>query len=230
MNSNRIADMVDHEKPIEKLREYGAERLSDAELLAILLRTGTKNESVIGLAQRILNDHPLHKGLYGLNYRHINDLMEIPGVGLTKASQVMALTEISRRMSSEHKKERIRFNDSETVADYFMDKLRFLTKERTYAVFTSKCNELIHCVELSIGCNDKSILSPREVFKEALRADAASIILVHNHPSGDPEPSEMDIVTTKNIKKVGDEMQIPLLDHVIIGDGCYSSLANMGLL
>ena len=156
MNSNRIADMVDHEKPIEKLREYGAERLSDAELLAILLRTGTKNESVIGLAQRILNDHPLHKGLYGLNYRHINDLMEIPGVGLTKASQVMALTEISRRMSSEHKKERIRFNDSETVADYFMEQVRYLTKERLYAVFLSTSNEYLHKVVLSEGINNNS--------------------------------------------------------------------------
>ena len=230
MNRTRIADMVDHEKPIEKLKEHGAQCLSDAELLAIILRTGTKEVSVIELAQRILNDHPMHKGLYGLNYRHINDLMQIQGIGLTKASQIMALTEISRRMSSEHKKKEICFNDSDTVADYFMEQLRFLTKERVYAVFTSSSNEYMHSVLLSEGSINRSILSPRELFKEAFMANAAAVILVHNHPSGDPTPSEMDILISKDIKCVGKTLGVPLLDHIIIGDGIYSSLSSLELI
>ncbi len=230
MYSTRIADMADSEKPVEKLREYGAERLSDAELLAIILRTGTREKSVINLAQEILNDHPIHKGLFGLNYRHLNDLMSIPGVGLSKASQIMALTEISRRMSSEHKKERIRFDCSETVADYFMEQVRFLTKERVYAIFLSAGNEYIHRVLLSEGSIDRSVLSARELFIEALKADATGIILVHNHPSGDPSPSEMDIVVSKKIKDLGDNLNIQLLDHIIIGDGVYISLASRGLI
>lgn len=230
MNNLRIADMVDYEKPIEKLKEHGAMCLSDAELLAIILRTGSKDMSVIELAQRILNDHPHYKGLHGLNYRHLNDLMKIPGVGKTKASQIIAMTEISRRMSSERRKENIRFNNSETVADYFMEQVRYLTKERLYAVFTSTNNEYLHKVLLSEGTVDRSLISPRELFIEALKADATGIILVHNHPSGDPNPSDMDIIITKEIKKLGEELRIPLLDHIIIGNKQYISLASKNLL
>ena len=230
MNNLRIADMIDYEKPIEKLKEHGAEKLSDAELLAIILRTGSREMSVIELAQMILNDHPRHKGLHGLNYRHLNDLMRIPGVGKTKASQIIALTEISRRMSSEKRKENICFNNPETVADYFMEQVRYLPKERLCAVFTSKSNEFLHQVILSEGTVDRSLISSRELFIEALKVDATGIILIHNHPSGDPDPSDMDILISKQIKKMGDELNIRLIDHIIIGDGIYKSLSSMNLI
>jgi DNA repair protein RadC len=230
MNNLRIKDMAKSEKPIEKMIEHGAEILSDAELLAIILRSGTSEMSVLNLSQLILNSHPVHKGLSGLNYRHINDLTEIPGVGKVKACQIIALTEISRRMSSEVFKDKICFESSETVADYFMEQLKYLTRERVYAVFTSTSGEMIYKIKLSEGSINRSIMSASELFKEALKVNATGIILVHNHPSGDPSPSEMDIQISQKIKKLGQELGIPLIDHVIIGKGTYFSLAGKGLI
>ena len=230
MNYLKIADMAEHEKPVEKLIRYGAEYLSDAELLAIILRTGDREKNVLDLSQQILNSHPIYKGLNGLNYRHLNDLMSISGVGKVKASQIMALNEISRRMSTERHEQRLRLESSESVANYFMEKTRYLTKERVVALFESNSCECIHEVLISIGSLDRAMLSQREIFKEALMANAASIILMHNHPSGNPEPSDVDIIYTKKLKKQGDEMGIPLLDHIIIGDGVYYSMREKEII
>ena len=220
MQSLKIRDMAEHEKPVEKLLSYGAEMLSDAELLAIILRTGTSNMSVIELSQLILNAHPIYKGLSGLNYRYANDLMDIPGVGKVKACQILALNEISRRMATERTSPELTLSSSESVANYFMEQVRYQTKERVYALFCSSSCGLIH----------KVMITNRELFKEALKANAASIVLIHNHPSGNPEPSNVDLVITKRIKKMGDDMGIPLLDHIIIGDGVYYSMHEKGLL
>ena len=230
MNKLRIKDMADNERPVEKLAYYGADKLSDAELLAIILRTGSNDMSVIELSQMILNSHPIHKGLKGLNYRYIEDLIQIPGVGRVKASQIIAITEISRRMSSENSIDKIRLDSPDTVADYFMEEVRYLTKERVYALYFSTANDLIHKTMISEGTLDRSIMSPRDIFKEALRLDAASIILIHNHPSGNPRPSDMDIIITKRIKQLGEDMGIKLLDHIIIGDGIYYSLLENELI
>ena len=230
MNNLRIADMAECEKPTEKLINEGCEKLSDAELLAVILRTGTKDLSVINLAQQILNGHPVFKGLSGLNSRDINSLMEIPGVGKTKASQILAVMEISRRMASQSKRDRLEFDSAESVADYFMEDVRYLTKEKVFALFLSSSNSYIHKILISVGGLNRSMLSPREIFVEALKINAASVILIHNHPSGDPTPSEMDILVTKKIKDLGDELGVTLEDHIIIGDGCYTSLYERGLL
>ncbi len=228
-NNLRIADMAEHEKPVEKLLKHGAEYLSDAELLAIILRTGDRDKSVLSLAQQILNSHPVYKGLNGLNYRHINDLMSISGVGKVKACQIMALNEISHRMSTERHEEKLTLSSSESVAEYFMEKTRYLTKERVYVLFESSSSECIHEVLLSEGSLDRALLSPRELFKEALKVNAASIILMHNHPSGDPEPSDIDIQNTIKLYKLGNEIGIPILDHIIIGDGIYFSMKDHDL-
>lgn len=230
MNKLKIKEMAEYEKPIEKLLENGAEKLSDAELLAIILRSGSRDMSVIEMSQYILNDHPIHKGLHGLNYRNIRELTEIPGVGKVKACQIVALTEISRRMSERANKDKLCFDSSDTVASYFMEQVRYLTKERVYALFTNTHNDYIHKVLLSEGSLDRSILTPRELFIEALNADAASIILIHNHPSGSPDPSDMDIIITKKIASLGKDIGIRLLDHVIIGDGTYISMAAQNLI
>ena len=230
MQSLKIRDMAEHEKPVEKLLSYGAEMLSDAELLAIILRTGTSNMSVIELSQLILNAHPIYKGLSGLNYRYAYDLMDIPGVGKVKACQILALNEISRRMATERTSPELTLSSSESVANYFMEQVRYQTKERVYALFCSSSCGLIHKVMISEGSIDRSIITNRELFKEALKANAASIVLIHNHPSGNPEPSNVDLVITKRIKKMGDDMGIPLLDHIIIGDGVYYSMHEKGLL
>lgn len=230
LTGQRIKDMAAFEKPEEKLMEYGAGVLSDAELLALILRTGTKDMNVISLSQLILNAHPVYKGLHGLNYRHINELMSLQGVGSVKACQIIALTEISRRMSEEHSRENMVFDSPDTVADYFMESLRHLTKERVYALFLSSSNECMHKVMISEGSIDRSIVSPAEIFKEAFKCNARSIILIHNHPSGNPEPSDMDIIITKKIKELGDMLGIELFDHIIIGDKKYTSFKYKGII
>ena len=229
-NRLRITDMAEHEKPVEKLIAEGAEYLSDSELLSIILRTGSNDMSVLELSQLILNAHPIYKGLAGLNYRYLNELMDIKGVGKVKASQILAVVEISRRISKQKYADSVSLNSSQTVADYFMEQTRFLTKERVYAVFSSTSHRYIHKILLSEGSMDRCLLSNRELFKEALRANAANIVLIHNHPSGDPEPSDIDVLHTKQIKKLGDEMGVSLLDHIIIGDGVYYSMAEHDLI
>ncbi|MBO4591664.1 MAG: DNA repair protein RadC [Eubacterium sp.] len=230
MNNLRIVDMAENEKPVEKLMQYGAEVLSDAELLAIILRIGTNDISVINLAQKVLNNHPVHKGLRGLNYQDIKMLTEIPGVGKVKASQIKAVAEISKRMSTEVAKENVRFDNAYSIADYFMEECRYLQKERVYALFLNTANSLLYKLQLSEGSVDRSIVSPRELFKEALRHDATQVVIIHNHPSGDATPSDIDIMLTKNIYDMGIQLGIPLIDHIIIGDGVYTSLREQNLM
>ena len=230
MYNLKISDMAENEKPVEKLMQSGPSVLSDAELLAIILRTGTNDISVINLAQSILNNHPVHKGLKGLNYQDVNMLMKIPGVGKVKATQILAITEISKRMSSEAAREHIRFDNADSVADYFMEECRYLQKERVYALFLNSANSLLHKHLISEGSVNRSIVSAREVFKEALHFDATHIVIIHNHPSGDVTPSDMDIMITKELYDLGEHMGIPIVDHIIIGDGIYTSLRELNLL
>ena len=230
MNNLKISDMADNEKPVEKMLQFGTSSLSDAELLAIILRTGTNDISVINLAQKILNNHPVHKGLRGLNYQDVRMLMEIPGVGKVKATQIQAIAEISKRMSTEAARENVRFDNPESIADYFMEECRYLQKERVYALFLNSANSLLYKIQISEGSVDRSIVSSREVFKEALRHDATKIVIIHNHPSGDSTPSDMDILLTKNLYDLGNKLGIPLVDHVIIGDGEYTSLRENRLM
>jgi len=229
-NTTRIADMAESEKPCEKILSMGAEVMSDAELLSIILRTGTDRISVIGLAQQILNLHPVYKGVHGLNYLSYHDLKSVRGVGKVKAAQIMALAELSRRMNSESFKPKMTFNSPASIADYFMEKVRYLTRERVYVLFLSTNNSILREMVLSEGSVNQSIMSPRELFCEALRCDAVSIILMHNHPSGNPEPSTADVMITSKISKLGDELGIALLDHIIIGDKSYVSMRERDLL
>ncbi len=226
----KVADMADNEKPVERLIKYGAECLSDAELLAILLRTGTSEMNVISLSQMILNSHPVYKGLRGLHYRSYNDLIKVPGVGKVKAAELLAITEISKRINSLEKEDKISFKSPCSVADYFMEEVRFLTKERLYALFTATDGSLLHKVMLSEGSVNRSIVSSREIFKEALKHEATGFIMIHNHPSGDPSPSEEDILVTKRLEELGRKLEIPLLDHIIIGDGVYYSFIEKGII
>ncbi|MBO4864763.1 MAG: DNA repair protein RadC [Eubacterium sp.] len=226
MKNFTIADMAENEKPIEKLIRYGTGSLSDAELLAILLRTGTKDMNVISLSQLILNADPIHKGLRGLNYQSIEELSKIPGVGNVKAAQIIALTEISKRMSSLETEEKLILSSPDSVAEYLMEEVRYLTKEKVYALFMSASGALLKKKVLSEGTINRSIISPRDILKEAFLIDATAIVLVHNHPSGNPEPSEQDILITESVKRVCDQAQITFLDHIIIGDKTYYSFSK----
>ena len=230
MTNNRIKDMAASERPYEKTLEFGIGSLSDAELLALLLRSGTKDVSAIELAQTVLNAHPTIKGLPGLNYMSVSELTKIKGVGKVKACQILAITEISKRMSRESFKPNITFNSPSTVADYFMEECRYKTVESVFLLYLNSQNAIIKWKELSTGTVNASLLSPRELFLDALKNDAVSLILLHNHPSGNPCPSDKDIVITERIRKLGEELGIKLLDHIIIGDKKYYSFSEEGLI
>ncbi len=228
--SNLIKDIADCERPYEKAISNGIASLNDAELLAVILRSGTKSESSIDLSNKILNAHNVHKGLNGLFFMRREDLLNIKGVGNTKATQILALTELSKRINETKLKNDICYNNPEKIAAYYMEKCKYLTKERVYIMLFSNSHMLIKELLLSEGTVSSSSVSPREIFIEALKYEAVNFILVHNHPSGSPEPSNSDISATIKIKEAGRIMDINLSDHIIVGNGCYISLAERGII
>lgn len=230
MNNLRVVDMADNEKPVEKALMYGIDCLSDAELLSIIIKCGTKEHSAIQLAQLILNKDPVYKGIVGLNYLSLDDLTSIPGIGKMKAAQIIALTEISRRMSRNSFKDSLKLKDPKSIADYYMEKVRYLTREKVYVLYLSSALNLLSEEQISEGTIDRSLVSAGEVFKKALRFNASCIILIHNHPSGDPTPSEADISVTKKLIKTGEMLGIRVVDHIIIGDKKYFSIAERGYI
>lgn len=221
------------EKPIlpyEKFMLFGAGALTEAELLAIILRTGTKNCSALELAQKILSIAGQEKGLNSLHHVSIEELMEIPGVGEVKAVKIKCLAELAVRMAKERAGKTLQFSAPDTVANYYMEMMRHQEKEVVLLLLLDNKLKLIEEETLSMGTVKASLLSSREVFIQALKCRACYIMLLHNHPSGDPHPSNQDIEITQKIKAAGELMDIPLLDHIIMGDGCYISLKEEDLL
>lgn len=217
--------------PYEKFIELGAESLTEKELLAIILRTGTKNHSAVALADMILSCRKgREEGLNALHHLTIKELMEIPGIGEVKAVKIKCISELAKRMAMQKAEKTLRFDKPCTVAEYFMEDLRHEEKEKILLLSLDNKMQLIEKYILSIGTVNASILSPREVFVQAVRNQASNIMLLHNHPSGDPVPSKQDILITTKIKEAGLLLEIPLMDHIIIGSGCYVSLKEHGLL
>lgn len=210
--------------PYEKFQRFGAESLTESELLAIILRTGTKERSALELANQVLSlaKYP-REGLLGLYDLTLEQLMEIKGIGKVKAIKLKCLTELSMRISSSIAKQGLAFTSSGAVAGYFMEKLRHRETECVILVCLDAKGQLLSEKKLSEGSVRMSLISPREIFLEALRSRAVNILLVHNHPSGDPTPSIADKELTLNVKELGEKMDIPLLDHIIIGDNRYTS-------
>lgn len=210
--------------PYERFLRFGAENLTDRELLAIILRTGTKDVNALELAGQVLSlaKHP-REGLLGLYDVTLEELMQIKGIGMVKAVKLKSLTELSMRISRTTAKEGLRFTCSSTVAEYFMEKLRHRETECVILVCLDGKGQMIAEKKLSDGSVKMSLISPREIFMEALKCRAVNMILVHNHPSGDPTPSRADRELTRNLKELGEKMDIPLLDHIIIGDNRYTS-------
>lgn len=229
-NSLKISEMASDERPIEKVFLHGAEYLSDAELLAVLLKTGTKNRNVVALAQEILNAPMNYKGLIGLHYLSEPELLRIEGVGKTKAATILCLCELSKRMAKTVREEKIRFQSPGEIAGFFMEELRFLEKECVFAIFMDGSNRMLKYIKLSEGTVKRSLVPIRELFLEAFRYRAVYMVLVHNHPSGNPEPSEADIQITKRIAELGKQLEIHLLDHIVIGDQVFSSMAERGII
>ncbi|KKB43404.1 RadC family protein [Bacillus thermotolerans] len=222
-----IHDVPLEDRPRERLIASGASSLSNHELLAILLRNGTKDESVLQLAARLLTTF---EGLSLLKDASLEELTSVKGIGKAKAVQIMSALELGRRVNQLTFCNRYVIRSPEDGANYVMEEMRFLTQEHFVALYLNTKNQVLHKQTIFIGSLNASIVHPREVFKEALRRSAASLICIHNHPSGDPRPSQEDIEVTKRLAECGKILGIELLDHLIIGEKKYVSLKEKGYL
>jgi len=218
------------ERPYEKCLASGAQSLTDGELLAVILRCGTKNLSVLELACLLLEKHPVYKGISGLHHLDYQMLLEIPGIGKVKATNLLCVLELSKRLARSSVAEMYDFSSPENVAAYFMEELRHLEEERVKLLLLNTRQKMIRETTLSAGTTNQAYVPVREIFLAALKHSAAAVLLVHNHPSGEPGPSKEDILLTRRVKEAGELLDIPLLDHVIIGDHCYVSLKEKGLI
>lgn len=226
-NHIMIRDVPKEDRPRERVLRDGVQSLSNQELVAIILRTGTRKESVLQLSSRLLHDF---EGLYNLKDATIEELLKINGIGQTKAIQLLATMEFGRRISRLPQQDRYVIRSPEDGASYLMDEMRFLTQEHFICLYLNTKNQVIHQRTVFIGSLNASIVHPREVFKEALKRSAASMICFHNHPSGDPSPSREDIEVTKRLVECGKMIGIDVLDHIIIGDQRFVSLKEKGLV
>lgn len=218
------------ERPYEKCQETGPESLSDGELLAVILRSGTQERNVLEMAWELLDAHPSKKGLLGLCHMDREMLTGISGIGNVKAAQILCLIELSRRIARVSASGDGEFSCPEQVAAYYMEHMRHLDHEKVLLLLLDSRNRLIRELVLSVGSENAAFVSVREIFRKALNAHAAGVILLHNHPSGIPEPSRDDLVLTRTIKEAGEMVGIPLLDHIIIGDLCFTSLKEQDML
>lgn len=212
------------ELPYERFLRFGAENLTEAELLAIIIRTGTREKSALELAEQVLELARYPKeGLLGLYDVSVEELQSISGIGEVKAVKLKCLAELSMRINTARARAGINFKSSGQVAAYFMEKLRHRSTECVVLACLDTKGQLLCEKRLSEGSVNMSLIAPREVFMTALKCRAVNIILVHNHPSGDPAPSRSDIELTRNVREMGEKLGIPLLDHIVIGDNCYVS-------
>lgn len=221
-----VKELPDSEQPYEKFLKDGSEALSDAELLAVIIRSGTNGMKSVEVAQNLLSlgERSL-LNLYGLSF---GELQQIKGIGQVKAIQLKCIAELSKRIARTAYQRNVSLDNAASVASYYMEQLRHEKQERLIAcMFDSKCRLMEDCV-LSLGTVNASLISPREVFLAALEHKAVYLILVHNHPSGVPLPSREDTRITKQLCQVGEILQIPLSDHIIIGDGSYYSYREHG--
>lgn len=215
-----VKEMALEERPREKMLTKGEKSLSNAELLAIILRTGTKKQSVLELANYIINKDS--QGIRWLNDITIEELCEIDGIGISKAAQIKASLELGIRISSA-KPIRYKVTNPWGIYKYYMDSLRYLNKEIFKIILLNTKNEIICDIDISVGTLNMSVVHPREVFREAIKRSSNKIILMHNHPSGNIEPSNEDKNVTSRLVKCGELIGIEVIDHIIIGDGLYYS-------
>ncbi|MFB9327250.1 DNA repair protein RadC [Paenibacillus aurantiacus] len=222
-----LRDVPSEERPRERMMTVGAEALSHAELLAILLRTGTKRESAVLLAARILKECGNLRGLVDMS---VEELTAIRGIGPAKAVQLLAGIELGRRLAKSRQGELPAIRKPQDAAELVMDEMRYLKKEHFVCLFLNTKNQVIVKETLSVGTLNASLVHPREVFRAAIKCSSASIVCVHNHPSGDPTPSPEDIAMTRRLKEAGELVGIDVLDHLVIGDNRFVSLKEQGLM
>lgn len=231
MNSHTMKQLPEEERPYEKCLAYGPEVLTDSELLAVILRSGTKGISSVSLASQILEAKAGgDQGLLGIHRLSMGDLMEFRGIGQVKAVQIKCIGELSKRIASVSAKKLLDFQNPETIADYYMEQMRHEEQEIMICMMLNTKNQLLGETVISRGTVNASLVSPRDLILAAFRFRAVFIIIVHNHPSGDPKPSRDDLDITKRIQAACSLVDIPLLDHIIIGDQRYISFRQEGML
>ncbi|MCX8027183.1 MAG: DNA repair protein RadC [Thermodesulfovibrionales bacterium] len=224
---DKIKEMPKEERPRERLLKRGVEHLSDAQLIAIVLRTGCDSKNALSLAMELLN----HFGsLSNIALASVRELRNIKGIGDAKIAQLKASFELGKRLVSETSKKDVVLNDSNDVYRYVFTRFHGVMKEMFYCLMLDVKNRLICETLISIGSLSESLVHPREAFKDAIKVSAASVIFIHNHPSGDPEPSSADIQITQRLKNTAEIIGISLLDHIIIGDNKFVSMKKRGLI
>jgi DNA repair protein RadC len=226
MNNVTISELPESERPREKMFKRGPKSLSNAELLAIILRTGIKNQSALSLAYKILSQY---NGLRFLANTTVEELSQIDGIGLAKATQLMAAAELGKRISQYGAEDDTYIKCPKDAADILMEDMRYLNKEHMKVILLNIKCKVISIEEISVGSLSSSLAHPREIFIPAIKKSSAAIIMAHNHPSGDPQPSKDDIELTKRIYEAGRILGIELYDHIIIGNGIYVSLKEKNL-
>ncbi|HEY3360903.1 MAG TPA: DNA repair protein RadC [Methanosarcina sp.] len=226
INKVRIHDIPEEERPRERLIRNGPESLSNAELLGIILRTGSREENVVNLCSRILTEYSIKQ----LSLANVSRLMHVHGVGKAKAAQIAAVFELARRLETFVEEPKRKVCSPKDVYMLMYPKMREQKKEKFITLCLDTKNQILKEEVVSIGSLNASIVHPREVFKSALMESSASVIMVHNHPSGDPSPSREDIIVTEKIVEGGKLLGIDVLDHIIIGEGRYVSLKDEGFV
>ena len=228
LENRKMKEMSEDERPYEKCLYHGAEQLSDSELLAVLLRTGTKGMNALELAGSILQSPIGSENVLNIHQLTLQKLKDIKGIGTVKAIQILCLSELAKRMAKQTAKAGLILTQPSTIADYYMEEMRHQKQEYIKLLMLNTKTKLIGEKTVSKGTVNASLISPRELFIEALSREAVSIILLHNHPSGDPTPSPQDIEVTKRLIKASEILGIKLLDHVIVGNGCFTSMKSEG--
>lgn len=226
--STTIKELPAEERPREKMVHQGATALSNSELLAILLRSGTKEMSALEVSNKLLALDS--EGICYLANSTIEELSQVKGIGVAKACQILAAIELGKRIATRPKKRKVNVSSPKEVAHLFIEKMRYFKKEFFKVLLLNTKNEIIMIDEVSVGNLNSAIVHPREVFTNAIRKSASSVILVHNHPSGNPNPSSEDVETTKRLMEAGRIIGIEVLDHLIIGDGEYVSLRESSMI
>lgn len=227
---NKIKDIPKNDRPYEKCFSYGPQILSDCELLSVILRTGTNGRSAYDLAKEILSTNGENVKLLSVMHLTKEELINIKGIGMVKAVQILCIGELAKRIASMPFHDTVKYDTPKKIAGFYMEQMRHLEQETLKVMFLDTKCKLIKDKEITRGTINQSLISPREIYIEALKCNAVNIVLVHNHPSGDSTPSKDDIQCTIKIKDAGNLVGIRLLDHIIIGDNQFSSLKELRVL
>lgn len=225
-----MKDMPRENRPYELCISEGPGALSDVQLLAVILRTGARGKNSLELASEVLALEAQKEGLLNLLNLTVPQLMRIHGIGKVKAIQIQCVCELSKRIWKTAAKEALSMTSPETVANYYMEELRHKMQEEMLLILLNTKNRFIKEITISKGTINTALISTREIFLEALKYEAVNIIILHNHPSGDPAPSDEDLLVTERIRQAGALMDIQLIDHIIIGNNRYISLKERGII